>query len=110
MMTDGIKSIANNSDKKFHYWSEQIRLKRAGGLSSAAYCREHGINCNNFYYWESKLNSAKPKCPQLLPVKVNSGGHIPHPMDTKCTLKLKGGHELKVHDQSLLPLLISLLR
>ena len=109
-MTVGIKSIANNSDKKFHYWSDQIRLKRASGLSSAAYCREHVINCSNFYYWESKLNSAKPKFTQLLPVKVNLSEHASHPMDTKCTLRLKGGHELRVNDQSVLPMLISLLK
>ena len=109
-MTDILQSMANNSNNAHQYWNEQIKLKQKSGLSIAAYCREHGINCSNFYYWESKLKSAKPKFPQLLPVKVNSGGHVLHPMDTKCTLKLKGGHELKVHDQSVLPLLISLLR
>ena len=109
-MADGIKSIANNSNQNYAYWIEQIRLKRESRISSAAYCREHGISCNKFYYWENKLNSVKPKFTQLLPVKVSSDGLVPLQMDTKCTLKLKGGHELKVHDQSVLPLLISLLR
>jgi hypothetical protein len=110
MMADGKKLIATNSEKNDNYWSEQIRLKRASGLSSAAYCREHGISYNKFYYWANKLTLAKPKFTQLLPVKVNSGEMVSHSIDTKCTLKLKGGHELKVHDQSVLPLLISLLR
>lgn len=109
MMTEILQSMANKSDNIHQYWNEQIKLKQKSGLSGAAYCLKHGIICSKYYYWENKLNSSKPKVTQLLPVKVNSGEPVSKPMDTKCTLALKGGHELRVHDQTILPLLISLL-
>ena len=108
-MTASLKSIAHESSKNRQYWAEQIRLKQESGLTSAAYCREHRIICSRFYYWEHQINSAHSELSQLLPVKLYANMPEPHLTDTKCTLMLNGGYELKVHDQAILPLLLSLL-
>lgn len=110
-MTESINSIAPGCNKKYQYWSEQIKLKQASGLSRASYCRLHGIVCSQFSYWENKFKSARLEPSPLLPVKLTDNRLVSVPVDTtKCTLTFKSGHELKVHDQSVLPLLLSLLR
>lgn len=108
-MTTSLNSIVKISNKNHQYWNEHIKLKQQSRLSGAAYCRKHGIICSQFYYWENKLNLVKDKFTPLLPVKVNAGAPVPQSVSTKCTLTFKSGHELKVHDHSVLPLLISLL-
>ena len=109
-MTDSIKSKDKHLRQNEEYWNDQILLKHKSRLSSAAYCRKHGIVCSKFYYWENKLNAAKTEFPQLMPVKLNVSEPLPNQIETKCTLTFTGGHVLKVHDHSILPVLISLLK
>lgn len=109
-MTDSIQSEANQPIQNMQFWIDQIKLKQASGLSRVAYCRLNGLICSKFDYWERKLKPKPSKVSQLVPVKLNSSEPLSRHMNTKCTLTLKGGHELRVHDQSVLPLLISLLK
>ena len=92
------------------YWQEQIKLKRESGLSRAAYCKKHDLSYHRFAYWEQKKVMRKPS--QLLPVKLSqpNNGNSETEAKTLCSLLLKSGHELKVHDQSMLPMLISMLK
>ena len=110
MMTDSIQSEAKQPIQNKQFWIEQIKLKQASKLSGASYCRQHKLIVSKFRYWEQKLNLTNPKASQLVPVKLNPSEPVSRPMNTKCTLTFKGGHELKVYDQSVLPMLISLLK
>ena len=94
---------------KEQFWNEHIKLRHASSLSRAEYCRQHGIICSQFSYWEHKLKSCGSGFSSLLPVKLNPDNITPSDAEIKCTLKLKGGHELKIHDEGVLPLLFSLL-
>lgn len=95
------------------FWSEHIQLKQESGLSRAAYCRQHELICHRFAYWERKL---MPKCKttaQFIAVKLKSQFANCSPSQaaiTLCSLGLKNGQLLKIHDVAVLPLLISLLR
>jgi len=43
---------SNNSSSAKQYGTEQIKLKRASGLSRAAYCKKHNMSYHKFAYWE----------------------------------------------------------
>lgn len=91
------------------FWKEHAKLQRQSGLSRKAYCLKHQLNYDQFGYWESKWRQQKVVS-RLLPVHLNrpvKTSDIPRP-ETICTLVFKNGHELKVHDQSILPMLCSI--
>ena len=92
------------------YWQEQIQLKQESGLSRAAYCKKHDLSYHKFVYWEQK--KAQRKKSQLLPVKLIATQDYDSGAKSKvlCSILLKSGHKLKVYDQSMLPMLISMLK
>lgn len=92
------------------YWQEQIKLKRESGLSRAAYCKKHDLSYHTFAYWEQKKSMRQAS--QLLPVKLIQphDGNSEAKSKTLCSVLLKTGHKLKVYDQSMLPMLISMLK
>lgn len=91
------------------FWKEHAKLQRQSGLSRKAYSLQHQLNYDQFGYWEGKWRQQKVAS-RLLPVHLNRSvkpNNIQRP-DTICTLIFKSGHELKIHDQSILPMLCSL--
>lgn len=93
------------------FWREHIKLKKESGLSGAAYCRQHQLISHQLYYWESKLRLPIESESPFIAVKLDSHS-IPFvsvaPL-VLCSLELKNGQQLKIHDAAVLPLLISLL-
>lgn len=114
-MMELIEQLNNNpaQDKPLElFWREHIQLKQESGLSRAAYCRQHELICHRFAYWESKLIPNYRTKTQLISVKLKpqfANCTLAQPATILCSLELKNGQQLKVHDASVLPLLISLL-
>jgi hypothetical protein len=97
-------SILNTSPSELAiFWQEQIELQRTSGLSRSAYCRKHNLVVCRFSYWERKLTKSTTK---LLPVTLNP---IEARADTICTLVLRNGNQLKIHDLAILQSLLSIL-
>lgn len=86
-------------------WRERIRHQKESGLSRKEYCLKHQLNYNQFGYWARKY-CEKAASSKLVPLHLNSPTKIAP--ETVCTLALRNGHELKIHDKTLLPLLLSL--
>ncbi len=106
-MNNSIQS--SSSSLVAQYWTEQIKLKRASGLSRATYCKKHNMSYHRFAYWEQKL-SQTIMATKLLPVNLSAPqSPVVQPRQTLCTLMLKSGAELKVHDAAILPILFSVL-
>ena len=94
------------------FWREHIQLKKQSGLSGAAYCRQHQLICHQLYYWESKLRlPVESESPDFIAVKLDSRSvpFVSVAPIVLCSLELKNGQQLKIHDAAVLPLLISLL-
>ena len=91
------------------YWTEQIKLKRMSGLSRAAYCKRSNISYHKLAYWEQKL--AQTIMPaELLPIKLSTPqSPAVQQTQTLCTLLLKSGAKLKVHNATILPIILSAL-
>lgn len=100
-----IIATPETEDMKEQIWVAHIKAQKESGLSRVAYCRKHQLNYHQFGYWERKhreqLGTSK-----LVPIHlIKPTSKAP---ETVCTLVLKTGHELKIHDQGLLPMLLSL--
>ena len=108
-----IEQSSNNAIYKSsleQYWHEQIKLQHESGLSRAAYCRQHNLIESRLCYWGKKLSTQNQQTTQFLAVKLSPSIHsIPQTSNTLCSLEFKSGHQLKIHDQAVLPLLFSIL-
>jgi hypothetical protein len=88
---------------KEKFWDKHIALQNDSGLSQVAYCRNHNLNYDQFCYWKRRK---APYSSKLLPIKMNKEVIE---QESLCTLILKNGCELKIHNQTILPFLISIL-
>ena len=104
-----LKTHTNNEDKEI-FWKEHLERQKESGLSGMEYCKKNQLHYRQFRYWSAKT-SPKVRIPQLLPVTIETTERaIVNRQSTLLgTVIFKKGHELKIHDKSLLPILFSLL-
>jgi hypothetical protein len=89
-------------------WREHAKRQKESGLSRKAYCCKYQLNYDHFGYWERKWRE-QMSSPELVPVHLNRLAKIiPESGTVICTLAFKNGHELKIHDKALFPMLLSL--
>jgi len=41
------------------FWQEHLTQWQASGMTQVAYCRQHGVNRDQFGYWKKRLLSAR---------------------------------------------------
>jgi hypothetical protein len=94
------------------YWKEQVAKQKASGLPVMAYCRQHQLNYDRFYYWVRKEKRfAQRLIPiELKSVSVDNVSTIAMQSRVLCTLTFKGGSVLEIHDENAIPLVLSVLR
>jgi hypothetical protein len=105
-----IKSRIEISREKEQFWRLHAKQQRESGLSRIAYCRKHQLSYEQLGYWEYKWRQMKVS--NLLPVHLRGvEPKLPASVtqDLVCTVLLKSGHELKIHDKTILPFLLSAL-
>ena len=106
-----LKSAATKkSAMQEQFFKEHAAKQKDSGLSRLSYCRKHQLNYDHFNYWFRK---EKKEVQHLVPVKLS------HPEDLSsftniaapvlCTLTLRNGGLLQVHDKGILPLILSML-
>jgi len=50
--------IGATSQKRQHYWQQQIKRWSQSSVSGMQYCREHNLSYHRFAYWRKKLGSS----------------------------------------------------
>jgi hypothetical protein len=92
------------------YWKEHVAKQKRSGLPATVYCRQHQINYDHFYYWirKGKRTESRLIPIELRPTEVNTPG-LAMVSPVLCTIRLRSGHVLSVHDKSAIPLLLSAL-
>lgn len=102
-------SIDETTLDKEKFWKEHVKRQRESGQSRMAYCRKHQLNYNQFGSWVQKWRQQTTSS-ELLPIHINMMPKITNCLqpDILCTLTFKNGHELKIHDKGVLPMLLSL--
>ena len=101
----------NNEDNIF--WQKHQLDFSASGLTRSAYCKKQAINYDRFSYWLKKLaspvlNSVTSKKtplnpPSFLSVQVKSERRQ---SDILCSLILRNGFTLQIHDSQALSLIL----
>jgi hypothetical protein len=99
-----------NGATQEQFWREHAAKQKESGVSKSAYCRKHQLNYDRFYYWLRKEKPATGS-QQLVPVRINPTAEpsVPKSITTPvlCTLVLRNGDVLQIHDKSILPLILS---
>lgn len=109
------KSLRYYPEENEEYWKQHRSGFLASGLSRKMYCKEQGVNYDRFNYWFKKLSPHRETVPSpkkssrknglLLPVRL--GQVKPDFLSTPlCTLNLKNGHNLVIHHERALSLLL----
>ena len=103
----GAHHLSPQKDEAF--WQDHYSIQQSSGLSRAAYCRKHAINYDRFTYWVCKWRIDQRDT--LIPVKIKTSfaarlADQSNLLETLCTLDLKNGHRLRIHDNSVLSLLL----
>ena len=80
------------------FWQKHIQDYQASQLSRAAYCRLHQVNYDNFGYW---LRKQSKQAGSLVAVQLKK-----EEFPVLCSIKLRSGQLLQIHDQGLLTLLL----
>jgi len=85
------------------FWQKHHDLLKSGELSRKIYCRQHGLNYDRFGYWIKKQKS--PVDEKLIAIKVKSTTATTA-LSALCTLELKNGCSLKIHDVQALSIIL----
>lgn len=100
----------SSSDEQ--YWKEHLAKQRKSGLPVSVYCREHQLNYDRFYYW---IRKEKRITPRLIPIEIQAVAAekvsaVRTEAPVLCTLTLRSGNVLAIHDQDIIPLVLSAVR
>lgn len=93
------------------YWQKHITAISTSRLSKTKYCKENNVNYCRLFYWIKKLSAAvktaRKKSPssQLLPIQIKPETSE---ASVQCTLILKNGLSLQIHDRESLCHILSL--
>ncbi len=86
------------------YWENHLKAHLASGLNRKQYCRRHELAYHQFQYWYRRL--VKPiKKTKAIPIKLTDN-NVPT-LQAIATLKLSTGHELMIHDKSVIEFILS---
>jgi hypothetical protein len=91
------------SIKNDAFWQQHYELMRASRLSRSIYCRQHGLDYDRFGYWLKKQKHQDES--NLIPVRLKSE-MVAASQTVICTLELKNGHSLKIHDAQALTVIL----
>ena len=93
-----------NKKMKYNFWKAHYDKQRASGLNSSAYCRGENLNISVYKYWVAKFRDAHTS--KLIPVKVISDKNFEENNAALCTIYLKEGVRMLVHDHAAFEYLI----
>jgi len=79
------------------FWKRHYELQKSSGITRVNYCRQNNLNYDRFGYWISRWNKFRREGNELVSVKLKSATE-PHPQSILCTIELKNGYFLKIHD------------
>lgn len=117
METASVKThVSRYKAEDENYWRHHLSVFSCSGQTKKLYCKENGVAYDRFFYWirklststiQKSLNQKNPaeKMPRLLPVQLNQKPHETQSA-ALCTLTLKNGYTLHIHDQQSLSFII----
>jgi hypothetical protein len=89
------------------FWKNHHELQKSSRMKRTDYCRKHNLNYDRFGYWINRWNRLKNENSTigLVSVKIKSN-ESPSQIKILCTLDLKDGNSLKIHDSEALAVIL----
>lgn len=79
------------------FWKNHYEQMKSGGVSRARYCRDNQLNYDRFGYWINKWSTSGTN---FVAVKIKE--QLNEAPTVLCTMTLRSGFEIKIHDISVL--------
>lgn len=95
-----------------NFWKKYIAACTDSGLAKTVYCKEKQLNYARFFYWIKRLSAKAIQQPlgseinSLLPVRLMPEGK--REGNVLCTLTLRNGCQLEIHDQQSLSQILTM--
>ena len=104
--------IARYIEEDENYWQTHFSAFDTSGLTRKSYCEEHNVNYDRFGYWKKKFldQSSLKKEGIVRPgklVQIAIKSEKPTNENGLCSLHLKNGCILQIHDERALALLLT---
>ena len=87
------------------FWKRHYEQQKSSGITRVNYCHQHNLNYDRFGYWISRWNKFRREGSELVSVKLKSTTEQPH-QSVLCTIDLKNGSSLKIHDAQALSVIL----
>lgn len=84
------------------FWKNHYEQLKLSGISRAQYCRINQLNYDRFGYWLSKWSA---KTTSFVSVKIKEQNKT-ETQSVLCTITLRAGSEIKIHDLSALSFIL----
>jgi len=89
------------------FWRQHDKAHQSSGLTRREYCRKNSIDYYRFGYWLKKWSKQNTR---LIKVKIKSSDNNVSPSLSSpselCTVRLRGGHEIKINNVQALSLIL----
>lgn len=88
--------------QKTEFWAAHVKAAGRVAASASEYAKQHGLAVKSLYYWQRKLEGAKPahqtetKLIQSVPSNKFVALQVAAPRQTHCTLSLPSGLRLEM--------------
>ena len=69
---------------------------KASGMEKSTFCKKHGINLNDFYYWHKLFNNKTSEPTQFSPVIAKMASHDTEKHQVKLEIRLPNQSQLFV--------------
>lgn len=108
------RSASRYVEEDESYWQEHLTAFMASDLTRTSYCKEFGINYHRFGYWKNRLldksitsSERITKPSKLVPITLKAENGVSDKSKSLCSLHLKNGSVLQIHDERALSLLLA---
>lgn len=91
------------------FWKHHHEILKSSGMKRIDYCNQNNLNYDRFGHWISRWNRFKNNSSSLVSVRLKSSESLLK-MKTLCTLDLKNGCCLKIHDSEELTIILERMR
>lgn len=98
-----------DSIEKEAFWLRHKELQKSSGLPRTEYCRQNNISYDNFGYWVKKWRHANRNATGLVSIRLKTTEDSAE-LPTLCTLGLKNGHFIQIHDLTALEIIFEKVR
>lgn len=95
-----IKSVQNEE-----FWKRHYETLKSIGIRRSEYCQQYNLNYDRFGYWICRWKKFKKNNNGLIGIKIKQENHSSE-LKILCTINLRNGLVLKIHESTALEIIL----